>query len=159
MGAIKLDADSMDDTISQLDVLFTDVCRGILASKREDASQICSSRIENLRVKVPLPLVRGIYPYGPQQYKACKSSAVTDDFMRSSAADLSAALLPIAEEFIVHHSVTATWADLLEKYNAANAKLVESDVSKALVQDPIELDLSRYIVEQTVQQLGELMRT
>jgi len=165
-----LAADGLDQCIQGFEGPLNFAARGFLFKSREDVVKVYTKAIENLKLQRPVDLVRGELPHGPAQYKACRSNALSAELAKLASLELSQALLPLCVDVVARNEVQRDWDALMWKYDQANAKLKayvesegfqqangETDLAKSLQEGPLELDLNKYIVEQTVHQLAVLM--
>lgn len=158
--ALVHSAGGLDEAIASLGRRLSDAGRHILTEKRSEVLQLYYTAIKRVTFAATplgaLGLVRGREPYGWAQYKECKSD-VCNYFSEINARNMTSSLVPVALDLIAKHDVMEEWKTLLNKWGQANAKLGEYECSEHMKQQPINIDISQYIFEQTVAQLGQLM--
>jgi len=169
--AFVVAADGLEQCVKDLEGPFNFAGRGFVWNSREAVVKVYTGTIEKTKLQRPVHLVRGEAPHGPAQYKACPTNALSVEFGRVAFAELTQALTPLALDTLARNKIQEDWNSLVWKYEQASGKLRDyvlsegfqqvdggSDFAKSLQQGgPIEFDLNRYVVEQTVQQLTALM--
>lgn len=166
-------ASGLEQCVQDFEGPLSFAARGYLFNSRDDVVKVYSKALESWKLPKPVDLVRGEPPHGPAQYKACPTNALTAELSKSKRAELFEALAPIAINTIARNKVKEDWESLIWKYDQAKAKLKDyvssesfrqahgdSDVMKTLdvgVMAPLELDLNKYIAEQSILQLEVLM--
>lgn len=168
---IALGADGLEQSISDIQGPFNFASRGFLWKSKLGVIKIYSNAIDKLKLQRPVHLVRGEHPHGPAQYKACPPDSLSSELCKQMAGELEESLTPLAIDIIARNKTQDDWDSLMWKYNQAlsNVKAYvqqesfqqidgAAEVAKSLPDDgPIEFDMVKYIVKQTVQQLAALM--
>lgn len=166
-----LAADGLDQCVKDIEGPFCFAGRGFVWNSKDDVVKVYSRIGEKLKLQKPIHLVRGESPHGPAQYKACPSNAISAEFCRVASTELVEALTPLALDTLARNKIQDEWDSLMWKYDQARAKLKDYVLSEGFQQankgcnlegilkdlPPSEFDLNKYVVEQTVQQLGILM--
>lgn len=155
--AFLLAADDLDQKVVSLQDALSYAARGWIFNKQDDVKKVFGGIIQEAKIQNVIGLVRGAKPQGPAQYKACASDAISSYFIKTQSGKLVESLLPIALDVVAKNKAKEDWDSLMWKYDQANKKLAEYESSKSMVQEPINLDINKYIVEKTIPQFGELM--
>jgi len=155
--AFLMAADGLDQAVVSLQDALSYAARGWVFNKKDDVKKVYGSIIQEMKIQNVVGLVRGAKPHGPSQYKACASDAITSYFTKTQSGKLVESLLPIALDVVAKNKAKEDWDRVMWLYEQGNKKLADYESSKSMVQEPINLDINKYIVEKTIPQLGELM--
>jgi len=161
-AAINTAADGMEDVINTVEKPFTTVGQEIVDAKKNEIKEAFVNFINGLDPEgsgKAIELVRGQEPWGAAEYAAVPSGAVTDFLCRVQAEEITTLLQGIVDEEIKKHAVTKNWDAAISKYNAT-AKMVgdNSFMEKSGVKmAPVQLNLSKHIVSQCVEQIVGFM--
>mmetsp|Transcript_78455 Transcript_78455/g.123644 ORF Transcript_78455/g.123644 Transcript_78455/m.123644 type:complete len:351 (+) Transcript_78455:30-1082(+) len=171
--ALLIAAAGLDQAVKDLEGPFSFAGRAWVWQSKVDVIKVYLKKVDELKLRNPVDLIRGAAPYGPAQYKECPHDCLSLELLRCCAKDLEELFLPLATDTIAKHKAVEVWDSLMWKYDQARSRLkdyVSSESfqkahsgtdSAALIasldESPIPFDIHRFIVGQTIHQLATVM--
>jgi len=159
-SALNAVADAVEKAIQSLDDAFAKVGVEVAGAKIDDIIAVYKGIINEKKVDSPQSFVRGVSPHSQAEADACPKDAASTYITDKAKGDLVDKMLPVTKEVVQNSTACKSWKQVIDSYNAANEKLGSlGEVGAKLKQDPIDLDIERYIVEQIVVGYHGLMVT
>jgi len=159
-AALNAVADAVEKAIQSLDDAFAKVGVEVAGAKIDDIIAVYKGIINEKKVDSPQTLVRGASPHSQVEADACPKDAASNYITDKAKGDLVDKMLPVTKDVVQNSTACKSWKQVIDSYNAANEKIGSlGDVGAKLKQDPIDLDIERYIVEQIVVGYHGLMVT
>lgn len=150
-------ADGLKNALEKVDAEFGKVGDIVVVKNADKIMEVYQKVIDECIFNKAFELCRGEAPFGQAEYDACASDRVTKCFNGASASLLEAPLLAAVQDNLSSSSLVESWDSTIGKFNAANAELGKNELTKQFQTTPIELDIKKYIVQQIIISLGELM--
>lgn len=158
--ALNAAADTIQKGIDKLDDDFAKVGQEVAGAKVDDIIAVYKSIINDRKVDTPQVFVRGVAPHSPSEAAACAKDAVSGYIADNARQELVDKMLPVCMEAVQGSSACKSWKALIDAYNAANEKIGSlGEAGQKFKQEPITLEIERYIVEQVVLGYRTLMAT
>jgi hypothetical protein len=146
-------ADSLQARIDALEKDFSVVAQDVVSAKAKEIFDIYIKLITETVFPSATTLVRGA---DGTKYEAVAPGTIASAFNEASAKKLEEAMLPAVQEETAKHKVVASWDASIEKFNSVNENMPER-LSAQLKQEPIQLDIKLYIVQEIIKKLTVLM--
>lgn len=150
-------ADGLDQAVLGVEEPLSGAGRNIVQWKQAEVLKVYSNTIDTIKLNGPTCLVRGAAPQGPAQFKKCAGNAISESFRSAAAEQLATNLASIALDVTAKHTAKENWDKMIWQYDQANQLLGKHEATKSLQQGPIEVDFDKYVLTQTISQIGELM--
>jgi len=139
-------ADSIESQLASLDAKFSEAGQELLATKREQVTQCYYEAISVCNFQQPENLMKGM-----------ANDAASKAFHTECIDQLSASLHPHTQAVTQSKGLIGAWDGIVQKANEANKLLGQFEIASKSKQNPIKLDVNRYIAEQTCMQLVPTM--
>lgn len=153
-------ADAIDAGIQSLDGAFAKVGEEVAGAKIDDIIAVFKAVINDRKIDVPQTVVRGAAPHGRAEATACAKDAASGYITDQAKGELVEKMLPVCKDAVAGSAACISWKKVIESYNAANEKLGSlGEYGQKFKQEPITLDIDKYIVEQIVLGYRALMAT
>jgi len=152
-------ADAINAGIQSLDDAFDIVGDQVTAAKADDIIAVYKAVINDRKIDSPQTLVRGAAPHGKAEADACAKNAVSAYIADKAKDEMVEKMLPVCKEAVQASTACKSWKQVIDSYNKANEKLGSLEITAKFKQDPITLDIDKYIVEQIVLGYRDLMAT
>lgn len=151
-------ADGMDKAVDAIEAPLTTVGKTIVTAKKEEIKQCMLKLINSLDVTAKggkaTNLCRGAEPHGAAEYAACPSNSLSAFLVSKVAGDIEAELMSAVGDAVKATAAVKAWNDAITLHNTLVGKMEEMKMAKP---DPIEFDLPKYIVAQTVAGILDVM--
>lgn len=148
--ALNAIADGMDKAIGSLDEEFAKVGAEVTEKKVDDIIAVFKEVINGKKVDNPKNLVE----------QGVDSAAVCDYIVSNAAQELSEKILEKTKEVVQESTACKSWKKVIDVYNQANESLDKlGEMGQKVKQEPITLDIDKYIVDQIVKGYRDLMAT
>jgi len=153
-------ADAIDAGIKSLDDAFDKVGDEVTAAKADDIIAVYKAVINDRKIDSPQTLVRGAAPHGKAEADACAKNAVSAYIADKAKDEMVEKMLPVCKEAVQASTACKSWKKVIDSYNQANDKLgTLGEYGQKFKQEPITLDIDKYIVEQIVLGYRDLTAT
>mmetsp|Transcript_50343 Transcript_50343/g.150444 ORF Transcript_50343/g.150444 Transcript_50343/m.150444 type:complete len:309 (-) Transcript_50343:45-971(-) len=153
--ALEKIADQLEKTVDSIQAPLTNLGKNLVEQQREAIQEALDGQIGGLEWRNAVDLVRGSAPHHAAEYKAAKGDALSLYFMEHRRVDLEKAIAPLGEDIIKKgHTSMQAWDAAIGHYNTAVSKMAELSM---WAPQPIELDLGKCVVAQTVASIAAAM--
>lgn len=157
--ALNACADGMQAGIDKLDEEFAAVGKEVTEKKKDDIIEAYKGAINDKTIEQPQVLVRGANPHGPKEAGECAKDAASAYITNEAKSELVEKLGKACGDAVKESAACKGWKAVIDNYNKANEELGKVEALKSFKQDPIELDIEKYIVEQIILGYKSLMAT
>lgn len=139
-AALVAAADAIQKGIDNLDNDFAAVGKEVAEKKADDIIKTYKDVINERPISSPQNLMSG-----------CAQDAVSGYITDNAKADLVDKFLPVCQTAVQESAACKSWKKLIDAYNSANEQIGNmGDAGAKFKQEPITLDIERYIVEQII---------
>lgn len=157
-AAINAFADGVDTGVQKLDGEFAKVGDEVTTAKGDVIIETYKAIINKKTVDKPVIFIRGADPHGQAEAQAVAKDMVSKYITDNSKAELIDEMLKATKEAVSKTAAVTAWKSAIDKFNEANNKLGEmGEIAAKCKQEPITLDIEKYIVEQIVAGYHDLM--
>jgi len=157
-AAITALADGIDTGLKKIDGEFDKVGDEVTAAKADVIIETYKTIINKKVVDKPVIYIRGADPHGKDEAEKVAKDAVSRYITDNSKGELIDEMLKATKEAVSGTAAVKAWKTLIDSYNSANDQLGKlGDIGAKCKQDPITLDIEKYIVEQIVAGYHDLM--
>jgi len=151
-------ADSLDKAVDAIEAPMTTVGKTIVTEKKEEIKASMLKLIGSLDITSKgdkaTTMCRGAEPHGAAEYAACPGDSVSAFLVSKVGADIEAELMSVVGDAVRATTAVKAWDAAITQYNALVGKMEEMKMAKP---EPIQLDLPKYIVAQTVASILDVM--
>jgi len=140
--ALTMLADNIENQLANLDAKFTEAGKEFLVAKKEHIKQAYTDSIPGCSFPRAQYLMRG-----------GATDAVCQAFHTECLEQLSSKLQHQAQDITKSKGLIKTWDAIVQLVNDANKQLGQFEWAAKFKQEPIKLDINKYIAEQTCMQL------
>lgn len=156
--AITGAADGIDTGLAKMDAEFEKVGNDVTNEKGDVMIETYKKIINEKTVDNPVTYIWGKEPHGLDERKAVAKDAVSRYITDNTKAELIDKMLDATKDAVKETGAVKAWKKAIDSFNDANTQLGNmGDIGAKLKQEPITLDIERYIVEQIVTGYHDLM--